>query len=144
MDKKIIITIIITLIIAGGGGFYGGIKYANSKNKMPNFSRNGNFPGGIGQQGQNKNRQGGGMANGEIIKSDDKSITVKANDNNTKIVYFSASTTVSKFAEGSKSDLNVGDNVMVNGTSNSDGSIMAQMVQLRPKMKAEQRSQTIQ
>ncbi len=72
------------------------------------------------------------MINGEIIKKDDKSITVKANDNSSKIIYFSASTTISKFAEGSKNDLQIGDNIMANGTSNSDGSVVAQMIQMRP------------
>lgn len=125
--------VIITAIIAGGGAFYGGTKYAASKNSPANFSRNGgNFPGGLKQGNGTGNRQGGGMINGEIIKKDDKSITVKANDNSSKIIYFSASTTISKFAEGSKNDLQIGDNIMANGTSNSDGSVVAQMIQMRP------------
>jgi len=135
MKQASIIAIIIALAIGGAGGFYGGIIYQQSKNPMANFQRNGtnfrqfNQSNGASANGQ---RLSGGASSGEIIKKDDSSVTLKMNDGSSKTVYLSASTTISKFSEGSGSDLAVGENVMANGSSNSDGSITAQFIQLRP------------
>jgi hypothetical protein len=67
---------------------------------------------------------------GEITAQDDKSLTVKTQDGSSKIVILSETTKVNKTSEGSKSDLKTGEQVMIIGTSNSDGSFNAQTVSI--------------
>ncbi len=97
-----------------GGSFQGG---------MPNGAQGGRMGG--------MNR-GGGFASGEIISSDDKSITIKLQDGGSKVIYLTDTTPVMKSTSVAKSDLATGITVTVNGTSNADGSIAAQSVQIRP------------
>ena len=134
MNKSIVIIIAVTLIV-GAGAFYGGMKYAENKatagrqQRAQQFSGNAGagFSGGTGA-GQ---RGGGGFTAGEIITKDDKSVIVKLQDGGSKIVFLSDSTKITKSTDGALSDLEVGKNVSVNGTANSDGSITAQTIQLR-------------
>ncbi len=145
--NKLIISIIVVAIVVGGGAFYGGIKYTESKNprrlsqvdfqSLQNLSPEqrqqrlqelGMSGGGF----RGRDRNGGGFATGEIISKDDKSITIKMRDGGSRIIFYSDTTEVGKFVNGSASDLEVGKNVSVNGTTNSDGSITAQSIQLRP------------
>ncbi len=125
--NKIIIVIMVVVII-GGGAFYAGMKY--SQNKNPVLTRGtGEF---MGRQGGT--RASGGFANGEVLSKDDKSITLKMQDGGSKIIFYSDSTQVMKTDNGSASDITVGEQVTVNGSANSDGSITAQSVQIRPKI----------
>ncbi len=147
--NKLITIVIAVAVVVGGGAFYGGMKYAESKSPRGQFSRAdfqnlspeerqqrlqelganaGGFRGGSGG-GQ---RGGGGFTTGEIISKDDKSVTVKLRDGGSKIVFLSDSTEITKSAAGVLSDLEIGKNISVNGTSNSDGSVTAQAIQLRP------------
>jgi len=129
--KKLLPIFIIAILVVGGGAFFGGMKYSESTRL--NFAKQ-NF--GRQQMGNGApvgNKQGGvNSASGEIISQDDKSITVKLNDGGSKIIFYSDTTQVMKFAEGSAADLKIGENVMVNGPANSDGSITAKSIQLRP------------
>lgn len=137
-QKQIIIVAIIVLLIVGCGSFYGGIKYASAKKPVGTFGQ-GNFAG----RGQNidgangmRNRigagQNGGFINGDILSLDDKSLTVKNRDGSSKIIFFSTSTEIGKFVSGALADLAIGQNVMVNGKANSDGSLVANSIQIRP------------
>ncbi len=142
MKNTLLIGFIIAIIIVGGGSFYGGMIYGKSQGGAQNSSfsqRQGFGAGGIGGMQRNGsglagggNRMAGGFINGDILAIDDKSITVKSADGGSKIIFLSASTQISKFAAGSLSDLVVGQTVIANGTTNTDGSITAQMIQLRP------------
>jgi hypothetical protein len=51
-------------------------------------------------------------------------------DGSTKIVLVSATTQITKSATGTQADLKTGENVVVTGTPNSDGSLTATNVQL--------------
>lgn len=93
----------------------------------------GNFTAGA-QGGMMMRRAGGNAAMGKILSVDATSITVEMGDGGSKIIMISPSTTVSKSATGSITDLKVGVDVMVMGTPNADGSISANNVSIRPAM----------
>jgi len=141
VKNNMLIGFIIAVVVVGAGSFYGGMVYGKSKGGAQNFAlgqRQG-FGAGMaggptgGVQTKTGNRTGGsGFVNGSIIAEDDKSITVKSADGGSKIVFLSEKTQIMKSVSGSAADLSVGQNVMVNGSTNSDGSITAQAVQLRP------------
>ncbi len=148
--------VIIGVIAIGALAFFGGIKFAESQNLQANSlqsgrSFNGGFtsgnggPGGSGLpsgiagangtlSGTRRMGQNGSFIGGEILNKDDQSITVKLQDGGSKIVFLAASTKIVKTTDGSTDDLAVGKNVMVNGSSNSDGSLTAVNIQLRPEM----------
>ncbi|MDD4271395.1 MAG: DUF5666 domain-containing protein [Patescibacteria group bacterium] len=142
MKNKMLIGFIAALVIVGAGSFYGGLLYGKSKSGAQNFSvqeRQKRF----GQMSQGQagggNRvagglpaQAGGFVNGNVIAKDDKSITIKLGDSGSKIILLSSSTQITKSVDGALSDLEVGKNVMVAGSANSDGSLTAQSIQLRP------------
>ena len=84
------------------------------------------------QGGESGRRMNFRPINGEIISSDDKSITVKLSDGSSKIVVLGTSTVINKADQATKDDLKVGEKAAVFGTENSDGSITAQNIQLNP------------
>ncbi len=122
---SLIIGIIIVVVIA----FYLGDRYG--KNSAPvATTRSGGMAG--GQRGMRGGGNGGGFTVGEVLSKDDKSITVKLRSGGSEIVFLSTKTPVSKSVDGSLDDITVGSQVMVSGTPNSDGSLNAQSVQIRP------------
>ena len=123
MKNPKLIAIIAVLIVLGGGSFYAGMKYQESKAQS-----------GTGQF-QNRNRSGFRPVAGEIIGSDDKSITVKLADGSSKIVLLSEKTEINKADKANVVDLKAGEKVAVFGTENSDGSISAQNIQLNPQLR---------
>lgn len=140
-----VLPIIAVLIIVGAGAFYGGMKYAENKSSTGDPENNfRNFQNLSSEERQQRLNQTGGsermgngriganFANGEIISKNDKSITVKLRDGGSKIVFYSNGTEVGKFVSGTVNDLEVGKTVMVNGKANSDGSMTAQSIQMRP------------
>src|SRR3989338_1422675 len=128
MKNNMIVIIVVVALLVGAGGFFAGMKYQQSKSPAGRF---GNLQGNRNGQFQQRN-QGFRPVNGEIISSDDKSITVKLQDGSSKIVLLTDTTSINKSSEGSKSDLKTGEKVAVFGTENSDGSITAQNIQLNP------------
>ena len=136
MNKNVLVTIVLVVVI-GAGAFFGGMKYQQSKRVT-----RGNFAvGQFGPGGQGTNRQGGQNGqnfrpvSGDVISKDDKSITVKQADGSSRIVIYSQSTEFLKSTTGSVDDLKTGDRVMVVGTTNSDGSVTAQNVQINPVLR---------
>ncbi len=124
---------IIIVIVVGVAAFFGGMQYQKSQGAT---NANGMQFGQAGQgsrQGRPGNGRGFGNATvGEIVSVDANSITVKLPDGSSKIVNISGSTTFSKTQTAAKSDVKTGMRIAAFGTSNSDGSITAQNVQLNP------------
>jgi hypothetical protein len=141
--KSLAITIIIALVV-GVGGFYGGTIYEKgslSKQGLLRSSASGQGGNegqrGPGGQGGGRFGQGPGGANGnfvagQITAKSDNSITVQGRDGSSKIVFFSGSTSIGKAVQGATSDLASGQQVVVSGTNNSDGTVTAQNIQIRP------------
>ena len=150
MSKELItkhfIAVILVVSISGYGGYYFGAKSANKDfgaygNQRGQFG-NGQFRQGGPRQGQEGPRggmRGGNFLSGEVLKLDDKSVTIKLNDGGSKTAYFVGSTTVDKSVVGTISDIKVGNRVMINGKGNSDGSVNAEMIQIRSNLPNQER-----
>ncbi len=150
--KKHFPIIIIIMVVIAAGAFYGGMVYGKSKNSA---SQNafGNFrnmtagerqqlmqSGGFAGRGTNGGGNAQGAVNftsGDIISKDDKSITVKLRDGGSKIIFYSDSTQVMKLASSTAANLQIGETVSANGTANSDGSLTASSIQVRPNLPVE-------
>jgi pectate lyase len=134
MNRKIIACTIGIVVIAGAA-FYGGMTYGKSITPARGQAGYGQFvggPNGVRSTGTRGGVSGGGFTVGEIISKDAESITIKMQDGSTRIVLVASGTQVMKSATGSSDDLSKGANVTVTGTTNSDGSITASNVQIRP------------
>jgi hypothetical protein len=127
MNKKLIIVGLVVAVIFGAGGFFVGTKYQQTR-RTAIFNQTGNRNGQGQVRGINFR-----PVNGEIINTDDKSITVKMQDGSSKIVLFSDQTQINQATTATKSDLKTGNTVAVFGTANSDGSVTAQSIQLNPQ-----------
>lgn len=139
MKTQQIIIVVLIAIIAVGAGFFGGMQYQKSQKVQIAFGQGARQFGTNGQGGQNQffrrsMRDGMGVT-GEIISTDEKSVTVKMPDGSSKIVILSDSTEINKQASGSRSDLKTGERIAVFGSTNSDGSVTAQNIQLNPMMR---------
>jgi hypothetical protein len=135
--------LVVSILLSLGIGFYAGTKYQSEKKPdfVNEFSRQGrgdreNMPtNGMRQPGGTQGMPNRGImrpVTGEIINADAKSITVKGNDGSNKIVLVSTTTDINKAQKATLSDLKIGEKVSVFGTSNSDGSVTAQNIQLNP------------
>jgi hypothetical protein len=146
-SKKCVIIIVVVAIIVGTGAFFGGTAYEKNSLSKQGLLRSANGgPGAASQQGRQGGRSFGGaqggngapngangsFVTGDVISKDDKSITVKTRDGGSKIVFFSDSTTVGESISGSSADLSNGQQVMVSGKTNSDGTLTADNIQIRP------------
>lgn len=123
-------------IIVGISAFYGGMQFQKQKSPAmlsqfggrENLQMNSRVPGGT----QVSQRTAAGMAPvaGEIISSDEASMTVKMPEGSSKIVLISENTAIIKASIGSKTDLITGEQITVFGTQNQDGSVTAQNISI--------------
>lgn len=130
MVKKYLVHIIwlVVAIAALAGGFFWG-KAAAASARLA-------FAGGAGTYGSSTRRlaggaTGGGFTTGQIAVIGNDSITLQLANGNSEVVFYSSSTPVTEPTTVSPSTLTVGTNVMVGGTTNSDGSLTAQTIQVR-------------
>ncbi len=129
-----ILFIIIGFIVVGAGAFYGGMRYERQKNSSSRQDRQMrmqqfNGASGGGQRGM---RGSGDIVIGEILSKDTRSITVKLRDGGSKIILLSETTKIVRSIDASLASLMAGEQVNVTGSANADGSMNAQMIQVRP------------
>lgn len=126
-NNNIFLTAVLVIIV-GAGGFFAGMKYQEIRqpSRADFQARMGMRQGSPGGQ----RPVGSETVRGEIMEKDEKSITVKSPDNSSKIILILENTAINKATEGSIDDLKTGEQVMVFGKSNSDGSISATNIQL--------------
>lgn len=143
MPNKIIAIIIGALIIAGGsfyiGSEYGGenqsaaaragVMGLNGGNRFSQNGTTGGMPGARNARGGN-----GGFVSGEVISKDSMGITVKLPSGGSKIIFLSNKTSVTKTVSDTTGNITVGKQVTITGTANSDGSMTANAVQIRPEL----------
>ncbi|HBW74172.1 MAG: hypothetical protein UX10_C0004G0032 [Candidatus Magasanikbacteria bacterium GW2011_GWA2_45_39] len=150
---KNVIIFVVAFVVVGGGSFFAGMKYSQNKQSGANIANFANLSpeerqarrvqmvSGGQNGGARSGRAGGatgGFISGDILSKDDKSITVKLRDGGSKIVFLSQITQIMKSVEGLVGDLTEGEQVSVSGAANSDGSVNAQSIQIRPQMPAAQ------
>ena len=150
--KKTILIFLVLIVLIGVGSFYGGMKYQQSKSSLSRVSGQGfqnlteeqhqqMLQGNAGAGIQRGRGNGANFLVGEVISKDEKSLTLKMSDGGSKIVFFSASTKISKMTDGSVNDVEVGKTITVNGQQNSDGSYTASTIQLSPRFASSTNSQ---
>lgn len=131
--------IVVFLITIGVGAvaFYGGMQYQLSKQAVGgrNFMMSQQGVGRTGT-GTGTRRIGNGQPiSGEIINIDTDSLTVKLTDGSSRIILLNDKTIYNKTASVEKTELKVGEKVGIFGSTNTDGSVSAQNVQLNPQFR---------
>jgi hypothetical protein len=136
MKRNQYIGVVVVLLIVAGGSFYAGKSMASTAAPARGqfAAGTGGAAGFAGRGGAAGARgAGGGFTAGQIISSSNGSISIKQqNGSSTEIVLVSPATQILKTTTGSASDLTTGAQVTVTGTANSDGSLTATSVQIRP------------
>lgn len=129
--------VVIALVVGVGAlSFFGGVQY--QKAQVPSgfagrtFSRTGS---GQMQTGTSRRMGSGQPIMGEVMEIDDSSLTVKLPDGSSRIVLMSDKTILNKTASVEKSEIKKGEKVGVFGVTNTDGSIVAQSIQLNPQFR---------
>ena len=122
MSKK---TIIIVALIAIVAAFYAGTRYGGSQ--PSNLAQ-----GGAAMRFRNRTGGAGGFVSGKILSLSGQSLTLTLPTGGSQLIILSTSTPITKTVSGSASDLAAGADVVITGTPNSDGSLTASMIELRP------------
>lgn len=139
-NNNTVMTILIAIIV-GAAAFFGGMKYQQSKTVAGAGGRQFGQRGQAGALNNGQRAGGGGQARrggfgggtiGKILSMDADSITLQLMDGSSKIVNVSSATTISKTAPATKTELKTGDTVAAIGTTNADGSVTAERIQLNP------------
>ena len=137
---------IIAVLIAGGGGYFLGVAHGKGEVSTTVTSTSGlgfsgggsggSFGGG-GFAGRRGGGAGGGFVVGTISSVGTGTITVEnASTGASQTVDLSSTSTITKTVAGAISDLGIGTTVSVIGSQNSDGSVQATSVTIRPNTSA--------
>jgi hypothetical protein len=142
MKRNQVIGAVIILVVVAGGSFYAGKSMASAAPARGQFGAGfaagtggANGTAGFAGRGAAGTRGGaaGGFTSGTIISSANGSISIQQqNGSSTEIVLLSPTTMILKQTSGTAADLTTGTSVTVTGTANSDGSMTATSVQIRP------------
>lgn len=131
-NRKIILISVVVVLVAlvfVAGNYYG---KKSIPSESPNFANRAGMMGGGGATRNGVGRMSNGFVGGEVISKDDSGVVIKMRDGSSRIVFTSSKTVVSKSIPGALSDVAIGSDVTVTGSGNSDGSVTAQMIQIRP------------
>lgn len=110
---------------------------ANTGNRTGNRNNSSTTSTGTGAGNGTGLRDGSGNNSifGEITKMDDSSITIKTTDGSSKIILLSDSTSINQSVTAAKTDLTVGTQVKVDGTTDSNtGSVTGKSIEINPSM----------
>lgn len=118
-------------VLVAVAAFVGGMYYGKASAPPAAGGRFGNFTGTTRDGAAFVGRNDGGFIAGQVVAENAESITLALPNGNSEIVFYSSSTAIEKPAPASISDITPGTNVTVAGTPNSDGSLTAQMIQVR-------------
>lgn len=134
MKKNVKVIIAVIFVVVTAIAFYGGMKYGSSS--QPAVAQNGQF----NRSGSGSGRFGNGNvpASGQVISKDSQGLTIQLRDGSSRIIILSSSTSVMKSANGTLDDISQGNDVTVIGQQNSDGSVTAQSIQIRPTQPTQQ------
>ena len=139
MTRNSWIALIIVAVIFGGGGYYLGMNHASSSTPASRFTGTAGGAAFAGRGGAAGFGAGAGGTIGTIISTDNGSITIQlpnststAATTGTKIILVDNSTQIQALESVPASSLKVGQSVTVAGTANSDGSLTATSVMVRP------------
>ena len=124
---------IVLCIVCAGAFFYLGMLYKGSTTPSGLAGRGaGAFSSStFAGRGGGANFTGGGALTGQVLSKDAQSLTVQLPSGNSEVVFYSSSTSVVVPSPSSISTVNQGANVTITGTQNSDGSFVAQSIQVR-------------
>jgi len=124
---KIHIVWALVVIVAFVGGLLVG-KMGSGSRQFAGAPNGGSFGSARGTSGA---RTGGGFVSGTIMAISGQNITLQLPNGSSEVVFYSSSTSVIKPTVAPVSNLVVGTNVMIGGTTNPDGSLTAQSIQIR-------------
>jgi hypothetical protein len=114
-----------------GGGFWAGTQYEANRirqNPAALFQRDGAMPvGNAPSQGGRPDGAGGTM--GSVASVEGNVVTITKQDGSSVRVQIAESTLIEKNMTVTLADLTVGEQVIVSGTANEDGSITARSIQ---------------
>ena len=127
-------TIIIGLLIAAAL-FYGGYSYGSMGQNGATLtaSRSGRTGSTTASFAGYSGLGGGGATTGTVVSKDATSITI-ALKSGSVVVFYATSTPIMKTTSGAAADIETGANITVIGTTNSDGSVTASSIQIRPSV----------
>ena len=131
MQKNTIITGVVALIIGLGVGYFGSTAFVAKTPARSTFAR-GSFTASSTAFARGGNQASGGLLTGTVASKDSGSITLDTRDGSSHVVLITPDTTVQKTVAGALTDVAVGATVLVTGTTNSDGSVSAASIELRP------------
>ena len=131
--QHLTVWIIVTIILVGGA-YYAGIKHEAGKAHSSSYSRGAGGYAGAGGGMTGRFASGTGLITGTVISKDATSITVQDKTGSTKIVLYSGSTQVLESTQGTIDNVAVGSQISAQGTQNTDGSVTASSIQIRPNM----------
>ena len=127
LNKKNVSFVVVALLLGYGIGYLTHPTAAQPQNMRGSFT-------GAGANGGMRGAAGNGFLSGTIASKDSGSITLNTRDGSSHVVLVTPNTSVSKSVSGTLSDVVVGTTVIISGTTNSDGSVSASLIQLRPAM----------